>query len=515
MKEFNCLFLTATGAVALATSGCSAPIKEKSPINILWLFGEDISPWMPVYGDSTVTTPNIDYLAENGVLFTNCYASCSVSSPTRSSLVTGMMQTTIGAHNHRVGRTDRLIYNLPEGVKVLPELLKESGYHTFCHGKDDFNWHYDWHDYWTGTYEQVGFYDKFGYGSWNDREEGQPFFGEIELFGGKNYAKVDNPVDPQDVEVPPYYPDNQCTREQRATHYNQIQLTDIEIGRVIEDMKREGVYENTIIVFLSDNGYQMMRDKQFLYDSGIRMPLIISCPGNPQLLKELGIEAGSTRDDLVSLMDLNATTLAFAGVEIPDYMEAKDVFAEDFHRDYIVAARDRCDYTIDRIRAIRTKEFKYIRNFMTDRPLLQPQYRDNQWWYKDLIKTHEEGKIKFSDEWMSDVRPAEELYDVINDPHEIHNLANDPAYANALAQMRTYLADWIEETDDKGQYPETQEALEIIYQRWGDRCVNHEYDEIKKYMKVDTCDHAKYLIEAKAKKAAAAKAKKAAAQKSL
>ncbi|MFI3321186.1 MAG: sulfatase [Rikenellaceae bacterium] len=501
MKSLNYLILATAGGAVIATSGCSTAPKEKTPINILWLFGEDISPWMPAYGDNTVKTPNLDFLIDNGVLFTNCYASCSVSSPTRSSLVTGMMQTTIGAHNHRTARTDKLIYNLPEGIKVLPELLKEKGYHTFCTGKDDFNWHYNWHDYWTGTYEWAGFYDKCGVGSWNDRKEGQPFFGEIELYGGKNHGKVDNPVNPDDVEVPPYYPDCENIRNQRATHYNQIQLTDIEIGAAIEEMKKDGVYENTIIVFLSDNGYQMMRDKQFLYDSGIKMPLVISCPGNPQLLKDLGIEIGSTRDDLVSLMDLNATTLSLAGVDIPDYMEAKDVFADDFHRDYIVAARDRCDYTIDRIRAIRTKEFKYIRNFMTDRPLLQPQYRDKQAWYKDLIKIHEEGKIKFSDDWMSDVRPAEELYDIVNDPHEINNLAKDPAYTASLAQMRGYLESWIEETDDKGQYPETQKALEIVYQRWGDRCVNPEYDEVKKYMKVDTTDVDRYQMEVKAKKA--------------
>ncbi len=475
----------ACGALAAITS-CNAP-EEKEPVNILWLFGEDISPWMPAYGDNTVETPNIDFLIDNGVLFTNCYATCSVSSPTRSALVTGMLQTSIGAHNHRTGRTDKLLYELPEGVKVLPEILKENGYHTFNSGKDDFNWQYNWEDYWTGPHMTISFYNQIGGGSWNDREEGQPFFGEIELYGGKNYAKSEDPIDLDKIKVPPYYPDTKNTREQMAIHYNQIKMTDKDIANVIENMKKDGIYENTIIVFLSDNGYQLPRDKQFLYDGGIRMPLVISAPGNPKLLEDLGVQKG-IREDLVSLIDLNATTLAMAGVEIPDYMEAKNVFAKDYHRDYIVAARDRCDYTIDRIRAIRTKDFKYIKNFMTDRPLMQPQYRDESKWFIQFMNDWKEGKVKFYDEWLKDYRPSEELYDIVNDPYEINNLATDPNYKDQLDKMRNYLTEWIKETGDKGQYPETDKALEIVYQRWGDRCVNTEYDKVKSYMKVEKTD---------------------------
>ncbi|MFI3318574.1 MAG: sulfatase [Rikenellaceae bacterium] len=489
-------------ALALAAAGC-APV-EREPVNILWLFGEDISPWMPAYGDSTVETPNIDYLIENGVLFTNCYAPCSVSSPTRSALVTGMMQTSIGMHNHRTARTDKLIYSLPEGVRALPEFFRERGYHTFNAGKDDFNWHYNWDDYWTGPHKQTAFYDKNGEGSWRDRAQGQPFFGEIELFGGKNYNPVKDGATAADVTVPPYYPDTEATRKQMAIHYNQIKLTDQEIGKVIEQMKEDGIWESTIIVFLSDNGYQMLRDKQFLYDSGIHMPLVISAPGNPKLLSDLGIEMG-TRDDLVSLIDLNATTLFMAGIDIPDYMEAKNVFAKDFRRDYIVAARDRCDFTIDRIRAIRTKEFKYIRNFMTDRPLMQPQYRDGTPWSDAMKKTWREGKVKFADDWLKDYRPSEELYDIVNDPHEINNLAADPKYSKQLAQMRGYLEEWITETDDKGQYPEPEKELEIVYQRWGDRCVNPEYDKVKRYMKVEVSDVEQYKLDRKAEQKAKTK----------
>ncbi|MFI3332018.1 MAG: sulfatase [Rikenellaceae bacterium] len=453
---------------------------QEEPINILWLFGEDISPWMPAYGDNTVETPNIDFLAENGVLFTNCYATCSVSSPSRSAIITGAMQTTIGMHNHRTGRTEELIYSLPEGVEVLPQIFRESGFYTFNAGKDDFNWHYEWSDYWGGEQLPVKrFFGKEGVGTWRDRAEGQPFFGVMELYGGKNHSKVEDPVDPSTIVVPPYYPNVRMMQEQLAVHYNQIKLTDNEIAEVIEQMKRDGIYENTIIIFMSDNGYQTLRDKQFLYDGGIHMPFIVAAPGNHALLERLGVEAGEVRDDMISLLDVTATSLAMADIEIPDYMESLDIFDKDFHRDYIVAARDRCDFTIDRIRAIRTKEFKYIRNFMTDRPLMQAQYRDVTKPYQDFMEVWRSGEVTFADEWLSEERPAEELYDIVNDPHEIHNLASDPTYSKELRKMRRTLDKWIKQTGDKGDTPEPIEELQILYERWGDRCVNWEYDVVK------------------------------------
>ncbi|MFR9581456.1 MAG: sulfatase [Rikenellaceae bacterium] len=473
----NTAQLTFIAALPLSIGVSCASNADVQQPNILWVFGEDISPWMPIYGDSTVTTPNIDFLAANGVTYTNCYSTCSVSSPCRSGLVTGMMQTTIGMHNHRTGRTSQVIKSLPEGVQVLPQMMRKAGFHTFNSGKDDFNWQYEWSDYWTGEqFPEKRFFGKEGKGSWNDRAEGQPFFGEIELFGGKNHKKPKDPVDISRIKVPPYYPDCEFMRNQLAIHYNQIKLTDNEIGELIEQMKQDGIYENTIIIFLSDNGYQTLRDKQFLYDGGIHMPFIIAAPGNHKLLEKYGLKMGSINEEMISLLDVTATSLAMANIEIPENMESKNLLDKDYHRDWIVAARDRCDFTIDRIRCIRDLEFKYIRNFMTDRPLMQPQYRDKTAYYKEFMTIWKSGEYPFADEWLGDERPAEELYDIVNDPHEIHNLAKDPAYAAKLEQMRNRLDTWVKETDDQGQYPESKEQLTVIKERWGERAVNKEYD---------------------------------------
>ncbi len=468
--------LIAMGALSL--TACAQPMTEE-PVNILWLWGEDISPWMPLYGDNTIETPYIDFLAENGVTYTNCYATSSVSSPTRSAIITGMMQTTIGAHNHRSGRSEELLTLLPDSIKVLPQIMAQGGYYSFNNGKDDFNWKYDWNDYWNGTFTEKSGFGTVGKGDWEGRDEGQPFFGIIELYGGKGNSEVDKPVDENKIKVPPYYPDSKMIRTQMAKHYNQIISTDNDIKHIIDDLKKAGLYENTIMIFLSDNGYLTPRDKQFLYDGGIHMPFVVSAPGNHALLEKYGVEIGERRDQMVSLLDVTATTIAMAGLDIPDYMESQNIFDKNYNRDFIVAARDRCDFTIDRIRAIRSKEFKYIRNFMTDRPLLQSQYRDNKSWFMEFINDSKSGKYEFESEWMSDTRPAEELYDVVNDPYEVNNLANNPQYKDELNLMRKRLATWIEESGDRGQYPQTKEELEIVYERWGDRCVNSEYDIVK------------------------------------
>ena len=175
-----------------------------------------------------------------------------------------------------------------------------------------------------------------------------------------------------------------------------------------------------------------------------------------------------------------ATSLALAGLPIPKNYESRDLFVEGYERDFVISARDRCDYTIDRIRTVRTENFRYIRNFLTDRPLLQPQYRDNRDYTQALRKGHAEGTLpKLVDEIFFGPRPREELYDHRNDPHEIHNLAANPKFKEELERHRAILTKWIEETDDKGQYPESDAGLLEVLRQWKKACVNPEYDRVR------------------------------------
>ena len=162
-------------------------------------------------------------------------------------------------------------------------------------------------------------------------------------------------------------------------------------------------------------------------------------------------------------------------------MESRDLFAEEFKpRPWVISARDRCDYTIDRIRTVRTKRFRYIRNFLTARPYMQPNYRD-EWDITQIMrKLHAEGGLDpVQDRFWADDRPKEELYDLEMDPHEINNLAGDPNYSEELERHSAVLDQWIRDTDDRGQYPEDAPNLKYMFDWWGEKCVNPEYDQFR------------------------------------
>ncbi len=468
------LFLFFGSRAAVAAD--SLPSDNNRP-NILWVYLEDTNPWMSCYGDDTIETPNIDALAERGVRFDRAYVPSGVCSPTRSAVITGMYQTTIGAHEHyssfEVWRNVEMEEWDPNylGVQTIPELFKKAGYYTFNEGKFHYNF----------VYDQSNLYDRNGGNgfkgakngtAWSGRKNGQPFFGQIQLRGGKK-GNAPKTVDPSEVSVPPYYPDHPVYRKTIAHHYDTILKMDEILGKIVDALKRDGLYKNTIVYFFSDHGMELPRHKQFLYEGGINVPLIVAGAGVPE---------GKVRNDLVSGIDLGPSSLRQAGISIPQHMQGRDMFASDYHRDYVIAARDRCDYTIDRIRAVVTKRYKYIRNFMTDRPYLQPQYRDGRDYMKVLKRLYREGELNaVQSRFVSDERPPEELYDLKNDPHETNNLVHSSKreHQMALGRLRTILHKWIVETDDQGRFPESDAALKAVLKRWGDRAVNKEYDRVR------------------------------------
>ncbi|MGB2906732.1 MAG: sulfatase [Candidatus Aminicenantaceae bacterium] len=476
----------AAAAVSLPQlwSSCQ-PTNQPHP-NILWIAVEDLSPLMSCYGYDINPTPHLDQMAENGVLFTNTYMPAPVCSACRSALITGMMQTILGTHNHHSSRSQETAIHLPEGVKTLPELFRQAGYFTFNQGKDDYNFWYDRGSLYSGEYTTHALYGKSGKRDvgWKDRLPDQPFFGQIQLSGGKHIYQKDfkervrNPVDRRSFDLPPYYPDHPLVREDWAQHLDSVQITDDEIGQILEDLRRDALLENTVVFFFSDHGMRLWRHKQFCYDSGLHVPFIVSWPGNP---RKLG-GAGTIRQDLINGIDLAATSLALAGIGIPDHMESRALFARGFEpREFVISARDRCDYTIDRIRTVRTERFRYIRNLLTDRPYMQPNYRD-AWEITQTMRTlHAEGRLNaVQDRFWSEERPSEEFYDLQKDPHEIDNLAGRPDVASELERHREILNEWIRATDDKGQYPEDASNLKYMFDWWGDKCVNPEYDRFKK-----------------------------------
>jgi uncharacterized sulfatase len=233
-------------------------------------------------------------------------------------------------------------------------------------------------------------------------------------------------------------------------------MMDQYVGKILKRLDDEDLTDNTVVIFIGDHGRCHVRGKQWLYDGGIHIPLIIRWPGK--------LKAGRVCDDLVSSIDISATVLKIAGIEPPKYMEGRVFLGPDAKkRDYIIAARDRCDETVDRIRCVRTKRYKYIRNFMPERPYTQiNRYKERSYPMLPLMKKlHAQGKLTpIQALFMAPRKPVEELYDIQNDPYEINNLADSQQHRKTLNKMRKILDKWIQDTGDKGQFPEPESAIQ-------------------------------------------------------
>jgi len=417
--------------------------------NILWIVADDLGTDLGCYGEKYVNTPNLDRFAMEGTRYSNFFTVTAVCSPSRSALITGMYPVSIEAHQHRT----QFKKPLPFPVRPVSHYFREAGYFTFNGdftdpgkpGKQDYNFTAD--SIYDGTH-------------WSQCPEDMPFFGQIQIFYPHRPFKRDtlNPVDPDFLEIPPCYPDHPITRKDWAMYLEFIQLLDREFGKVIGNLDQDGLLSNTIIFFFGDQGRPHVRAKQFLYDGGIHTPLIIRFPD-----QDMG---GSVSDLLISNIDIPAASLHLAGIPIPNHFHGVNFLGEAAEqRAYIFAMRDRRDETMDRIRAVRSKDYKYIRNFYPELPYTQfNAYKRFRYPVLTLMEVlHREGKLtKSQAKFMAPSRPAEELYELTRDPFEINNLAFDRDYDNILYEFRRVLDDWLIKYD-KGTYPE--DSSEINYAR--------------------------------------------------
>jgi len=450
--------------------------------NVLWIDIDDQSPWYSAYGEQLIQTPNIDALASEGVVFRRAYAPVPVCAPTRSAMITGTYPIRTGTQDMRSSRTPEYQIHLPIGTKTLPELFRDAGYETFAATKDDFNFVYDRRALYSIGNENAkpvnakNWKGADGGGSWREVPAGRPFFGKISIAGGKVTKELTThlksldiePVYPADVKVPAQYPDIPQVRQHIATHFNTILMTDHELGKVIAQLKEDGLWGNTIIFLYSDHGSDLPRSKEFVYQEGLHVPFIIAAPS-----LTTPVRPGSRRDDLVSLMDITATSLALAGLTVPDYMDSRNAFDPDYLRQYVFSSADRMSNVIDRVRSVMGDEFHYIRNFLTDRPLMNWGHREmnalrepEKSSFLTIRKLAEAGKLTPAQSAPYGPRVAEELYHLPSDPFEVVNLADDPRYSGQLAEMRAALMGWIADTDDKGQYPRSKAALKEVTDRY-------------------------------------------------
>jgi arylsulfatase A-like enzyme len=439
--------------IALLALVATAAAETPSKPNILWIIAEDACKDFGCYGVDAARTPNIDRFALEGCRYGHAFATAPVCSPSRSAFMTGLYQIRIGAQNHRSHRTPEFVR--PPEVRLITERLREAGYFTANirklpqelgfrgAGKTDWN-----------------FFDDgkaFDSDDWSDLKVHQPFYAQVNLHETHRvyYRAEKDATDPAKVKLPPYLADDPLIRADWAAYLDEVAVLDAKVGALLQLLDRQGLRENTVVFFFADHGREDFRGKYYAYEQGFETPLLVRWPA---LLK-----AGSRNDDLVSLLDVHAQTLALAGVKV-EGLDGAPFFGPDAkRREYIYGARDRIDDTVDRVRTVRDARFKYMRNFEPERPYLQRMaYAEvTNPAYNRMRQLFAEGKLNADQaKFMAASRPQEELYDLQSDPFELHNLAGDPAQQSNLKRLRKKLDAWIADTHDQGATPEDSAVVE-------------------------------------------------------
>jgi len=467
------IFLFSTNSISV-----TAQEATKKPLNVVWISCEDVGPIMGAYGVDQIKTPNIDKLAAEGVRYSNAYSTVGVCAPSRFSIITSMYPARLGAHNMRTGdlnnyktpenlalktttnkvdKAGRPIpeYEVvtPENVKPFTQYLRAEGYYCINDNKCDyqFNAPFTAWDHTLGS----NLFDKI--------PDNQPFFyvkNSYTTHESRIWLRKDKPltVFPDEVIVPDYYPDIPEVRNDLAIKYSNIEALDKEVGQLLKDLEAKNLLESTIIFFWSDHGGNLLRQKRAVGNSGLHVPLIIRYPNK--------YKAGDVEDALVSLMDLGPTVMSLLDIKPPKHTDGQ-AFAGRYKkepRDYIFGSADRFDESIDMQRSVLDGRFVYIKNFITELPLIfRNKYREKVPMNKKLIDMDINGELSGAAAYIfMKTKPVEELYDLQTDPDEVHNLALNPTYESKLMELRTALSKWQVDIDDQGFKLES----EIIKEFW-------------------------------------------------
>jgi N-sulfoglucosamine sulfohydrolase len=414
--------------------------------NILWITSEDNSPYLGCYGDPLAQTPHLDQLAREGVRYRHAFANAPVCSTARTTLITGMYATSLGAQHHRSRVT------LPAAFQLYPTHLRAAGYYCTNNAKTDYNLA-GRHDVWDESSRQAHY---------RNRGEGQPFFAIFNLMVSHE-GQVAPPankqafrIPPEEFPLPPFHPDTPEIRRDWAHYYDQMTVMDRQVGELLEELDREGLSEDTIVFYYSDHGGALPRGKRNIHDSGTLVPLIIRIPDKWKSWAPAA--RGEWVDDVVSFVDLPATLLSLAGVPVPEHYEGRPFLGDQRTppREFAYLYRGRMDERYDMVRAVRDAGFRYIRNYSPHRPWgqyysypfqVQPSMRS---WYAEYVA----GRCNPVQSSYWEPKPGEEFYRIEGDPWELENRLEEPELQDQVARMRTYLRDEIMASRDAGFIPE-------------------------------------------------------------
>ena len=441
---------------------------DKKP-NIIWITIEDQSQYLlPFYGNPDVSLPNLENIAAESLIFDNMYASYPVCAPARSSIITGMYPNSIGTHNMRTMHYDNYIRNgnvlgerntnennlgfprysskIAESIKTFPSILRANGYFTYNNAKGDYNFIISdstWSEYATNKKIKKTDSPLFAVYNYNITHESSMW----------KRDKENLKVNPNTIKIPPVFPDDSIVRHSMAVNYSNLIEMDKQVGILINQLKKEDLYDDSYIFFFSDHGGPFPRHKRAIYETGTKVPFFVKPPVGTQLIVD--------KSQLLNFIDFAPTVLSIAGIDIPSEYQGSAFlgkFKSQNSREYLFTSSDRFDEHPDRIRAVRDKKFKYIRNYYPEKShALDLSYRKQMVLMRHLTTLHLKGQLSDNhDSWFRTPKLRNEFYDLENDPFELNNLSNNPLYQDELNRLSDVLDKWIEEIDDLGRIPETE-----------------------------------------------------------
>ncbi len=443
--------LVLAGMVLRPSGLCRAADKP----NFVWLISEDNSKhFMGLFDEMGPETPNIEKLAEHGLVFEHAFSNAPVCSVARSTLITCCLAPRIGTQFHR---REKLV-PMPDGVRMFPAYLRDAGYYTTNNKKKDYN-----------AIEGDGVWDvSSGKAHWNHRKPGQPFFHK-QSFGTTHESSLHFPAstmetptetDADSVFIPPCHPDTPTFRYTYARYHDRIQQMDAQIGAIVDRLAEEGLLEDTFVFYFGDHGGVLPGSKGYAWERGLHVPLVVRIPENWKHLVDAKI--GSRVQGFVSFIDFGPTLLSLAGLETPEGVDGRAFLGEDVSmdevnvRDETFGYADRFDEKYDFVRTLRKGKMKYVRNYQPfNFDGLQNDYRYKMLAYEEWRNLYKAGKLNEIQSQFFESRPAEALYDVESDPYETTNLAGDPEYADALADMRKRMISKVRAIRDLSFYPES------------------------------------------------------------
>jgi N-sulfoglucosamine sulfohydrolase len=430
------------GVGLLSAISLQAKDKQKQ-YNILCVTCEDISQFVGCFGDKVAKTPNLDAFANEAIRFSRMYTTVGVSAPSRSALITGMYPSSIGANNmrsyvlpnERKGKTMPMYeVVLPEGVKCFTEYLRADGYYCTNNVKNDYQF----------APPLTAWDENNVKAHWKNRPAGMPFYSVFNLevsHESRIWMRANESLTtkPNEVVLPPYYPEDAIVRRDMAIMYSNITEMDRQFGEKIKELKDAGLYENTIIIWYSDNGGPLPNMKRSIYERGTLVPFMIRFPD--------GYRAGEKDSRLCMFPDIPATILSIAGIKPPATMQGKPFLGKytDKPRQYVYGARDRMDEQVDKQGAIRDKRFRYVQNYMPEKAGYMPvAYRLQIPMMRRLLDLYQKDSLNDAQKrWFEAPRTKEEFFDVENDPHELNNLIDNLAYAKDVARLKKEYNNWL------------------------------------------------------------------------